>query len=95
MVEFPQSPERMANASANLYRLIETGQLAHDGDPALRAHVVAGVTKETERGWRLQKDPKRSAPIDALVALAVACFSATSGAGASWVGFGEPAGAAA
>jgi phage terminase large subunit-like protein len=94
MWEFPQTPEGMANASANLYRLIESGDLAHDGDSTLRAHVVAGVTKETERGWRLQKDPKRSAPIDALVALAVAAFTA-AGAVAPWVGFGEPAGAAA
>jgi phage terminase large subunit-like protein len=72
MVEFPQSPERMAHASANLYRVIESGGLVHDGDPALRSHVMAGVTKETERGWRLQKDPRRSAPIDALIALAMA-----------------------
>lgn len=74
MVEVPQSPERMANASANLFRLIESGDLIHDGDPELRAHVLAGVTKETERGWRLQKDPKLARPIDALIALAMACF---------------------
>ena len=72
MVEFPQSPERMAEASANLFRLIEAGLLAHDGDPGLRSHVLAGVTKETERGWRLQKDPKLTRPIDALIALAMA-----------------------
>ena len=72
MVEFPQSPERMAEASANLFRLIEAGLLSHDGDPALRSHVLAGVTKETERGWRLQKDPKLTRPIDALIALAMA-----------------------
>jgi phage terminase large subunit-like protein len=88
MVEFPQSPERMANASENLYRLIEAGQLAHDGDPVLRSHVVAGVTKETERGWRLQKDPKRSHPIDALIALSMAALSAVGNAGASWIGWG-------
>jgi phage terminase large subunit-like protein len=76
MVEFPQSPERMANASENLYRLIEGGLLVHDGDPTLRAHVVAGVTKETERGWRLVKDPKLSRPIDALIALAMAALPA-------------------
>jgi phage terminase large subunit-like protein len=76
MVEFPQSPERMANASENLYRLIETGELVHDGDPVLRSHVVAGYTKSTERGWRLVKDPKLSRPIDALIALAMAALSA-------------------
>lgn len=76
MVEFPQAPERMANASANLYRLIECRELHHDGDPAFRAHVLAGVTKETERGWRLVKDPKLSRPIDALIALAMVAFVA-------------------
>jgi phage terminase large subunit-like protein len=76
MAEFPQSPERMANASENLYRLIECGQLVHSGDPVLRSHVVAGVTKATERGWRLVKDPKLARPIDALVALAMAALPA-------------------
>ena len=78
MVEFPQSPERMASASANLYRLIEAGELVHNGDPVLRAHVMAGATKETERGWRLVKDPKLPRPIDALIALAVAALPAVS-----------------
>jgi len=73
---FPQSPERMSQASAALYRLIESGELVHDGDPALRAQVLAGVTKETERGWRLQKDPHSHRPIDALIALAMACYEA-------------------
>jgi phage terminase large subunit-like protein len=76
MTEFPQSPERMANASENLFRLIETGQLIHSGDPVLRAHVVAGAVKATERGWRLVKDPKNSRPIDALIALAMAALPA-------------------
>jgi phage terminase large subunit-like protein len=87
MVEFPQSPERMANASENLYRLIEGGLLAHDGDPLLRAHVVAGVTKETERGWRLVKDPRLSRPIDALIALAMAAMPAAAGAQRAEPGF--------
>jgi phage terminase large subunit-like protein len=72
MIEFPQSPERMAEASANLFRLIESKQLVHDGNPELRSHVLAGITKETERGWRLQKDPRVRRPIDALIALAMA-----------------------
>lgn len=76
MLEFPQSPERMANASENLYRLIETGALVHDGDLELRAHIVAGHVKQTERGWRLVKDPRSSRPIDALIALAMAALPA-------------------
>jgi phage terminase large subunit-like protein len=78
MVEFPQSPERMANASENLRRAIESGELVHDGDPVLRAHVMAGVTKDTERGWRLVKDPKLRRPIDALIALAMAAMVANA-----------------
>lgn len=89
MVEFPQSPERMANASENLYRLIEAGELVHDGDPILRAHVVAGVTKATERGWRLVKDPKMSRPIDALIALAMAALPAVTSGGGYVMSFDE------
>ena len=76
MVEFPQSAERMANASANLYRLIEAGQLVQDGNAELRAHVMAGAVKQTERGWRLVKDPKLARPIDALIALSMAALPA-------------------
>jgi phage terminase large subunit-like protein len=78
MVEFPQSPERMSVASASLFRLIEGETIAHDGEPRFRSQVLAGVTKETERGWRLQKDPRSKRPIDALIALAMAAFLASS-----------------
>jgi phage terminase large subunit-like protein len=78
MIEFPQSAERMANASANLYRLIETGQLVHDGNAELRAHVMAGAVKQTERGWRLVKNPSSPRAIDALIALAMAALPAAS-----------------
>jgi phage terminase large subunit-like protein len=80
MVEFPQSPERMATASAGLYEAIISKVIAHDGDPVLGAHVAAGSTKETERGWRLVKNPKTRKPIDALIALALAFNRAESGA---------------
>lgn len=86
MVEFPQSPERLANASENLFRLIDSGELVHDGDTTLRAHVLAGVTKTTERGWRLQKDPKAPRAIDALIALAMAAFVANAGVPEVWSG---------
>jgi len=72
MVEHPMSQERMALASAGLYRLIDEGVLVHDGDPVLRAHVLAGSVKQTERGWRLVKDRHAKRPIDALIALAIA-----------------------
>ena len=76
MIEFPQSPERMVLASATLYKLVEEKKLRHDGDPALRAQVLAGRVKELDRGWRFVKDPTMPRPIDALFALAVACHIA-------------------
>lgn len=77
MQEYPQSAERMSVASAALYRVIDAGLLRHDGDLVLRAHVMGGVTKETERGWRLQKDPRSHRSIDALIALTMAVQMAT------------------
>ena len=46
---------RMAPACDRLREAINRGEFVHDGDPALTAHVEAGVTKYTERGWRLSK----------------------------------------
>jgi hypothetical protein len=45
----------------------------HDGDPILRAQVLAGQTKETTSGWRL--DP--SLQTVGLIALAFAVHEAT------------------
>lgn len=74
MVEIPHSPERMSIVSMTLHRLIEAQKLHHDGDLVLRTQVLAGTTKETERGWRLVKGPQ----VRGLVALAVAAHQATS-----------------
>lgn len=74
-VEFAQSNEKMTLASVNLHRMINAGELVHDGNREFRAQVMGGITKETERGWRIHKDPKRR-PIDALVALAMAALIA-------------------
>ena len=73
----------MSQASSTLYRLIEERRLIHDGDAVLRAHVLAGITKQTERGWRLQKDPDGRRPIDALIALAIAAHVAEERSGMS------------
>ena len=55
MVDFPQSNERMAPASEALYEAINGTKLVHNGDPVLAAHVLSGITTESERGWRLTK----------------------------------------
>ena len=57
-----------------LHRLIEAEKLRHDGDPKLRTQVLAGTTKETERGWRLVKSPQ----VRGLVALGMAAHQATT-----------------
>jgi len=71
MIEVPQSAERLTTASQDLYTAIVSGEIAHNGDPVLAAHVRAGAVKQHERGWRLVKG-KSSRPIDALIAMALA-----------------------
>jgi phage terminase large subunit-like protein len=73
MDEVPQRVTRLARATATLWRLVSAGLLAHDGDPELRAQVLAGRTKETTQGWHLEP----TASTSALIALAVACHEAT------------------
>ena len=80
MLEFPQTAERMGRASATLWRLIERQELHYPhADKAFRAHVLAGVVKEDQRGWRLAKDPRTRRPVAALVALAMAVQTAADG----------------
>lgn len=79
MVQFPMSNERVVPASNDLYEAICAGELAHDGDPILAAHIAAGATKDTERGWRLVKREGRRKQIDALMALVIAFARASAG----------------
>ena len=71
MVRFSMAQERTCPASEALYDAIVSGRVHHDGDPILAAHVSAGATSTTERGWRLTKR-KATEPIDALMALLMA-----------------------
>lgn len=72
MVSIPQRPSRLAKATATLWRLVSAGLLMHDGNTELRRQVLAGQTKETLEGWRLDPTPETAA----LVALAMACHEA-------------------
>lgn len=76
MVEFPQSMARMVPACGNLYELIVSGRLAHDGDPVFTDQVLSAAQRQTERGWRLSKG-KSKRKIDASIALAMATDRAT------------------
>jgi phage terminase large subunit-like protein len=73
MVEFPHRAERLTQVSASIQALVSKGGLHHDGDPELRAHVLAGTTKQDERGWRLMMLPENRA----LIAMAIAVHQAS------------------
>ena len=58
-------------ASERLHAAIMERRLTHRDDPALNAHVRQAFTRDTPRGWRLDKTKSRD-NIDAVVALAMA-----------------------
>lgn len=73
MKEEPHSPERLSIVTHTLYRMIQVGNLHHDGDPVLRSQVVNAATKETEDKWRLKvSDASRG-----VVAMALAAHLST------------------
>ena len=55
VIQFDQSPARMAPACGLAFQLILAGSIVHDGDPDLAAHVKAAVKKEQDRGFTLSK----------------------------------------
>lgn len=71
MSEIPQSLERMTPACGNLYEMIATGQITHDGDDAFATHVLNAVVRPNDRGFTLSKSKSRGR-IDACIALALA-----------------------
>jgi phage terminase large subunit-like protein len=68
---FPQNDARMVPASQNLYDLVMGGRIRHGGVAEITEQVMAAGIRETARGWRLEKK-KSAAPIDAVIALAIA-----------------------
>lgn len=77
MVEFPMTNLRTVPASNRLYEAVMARRVLHDGDPVLAQHVANGVTRDTDRGWRLAKG-KATGPIDALIAVLMAHDLATA-----------------
>lgn len=73
VVEVPQSPERMGRAAEFVYRQIVNGEICHDGDPVLTAHVEAAIWRQSDRGRMLSKS-KSSGPVDALIAGVLATY---------------------
>jgi phage terminase large subunit-like protein len=76
--EFPQSPARMAPATARFYEAVVNGALTHSGDTRLARHLSNAVLKEDPRGARLSKEHKHSKRrIDAAVAAVMALHRAS------------------
>jgi phage terminase large subunit-like protein len=71
MMEVPQSVERMTPVCGYLLEAIRRGELRHDGDETLTAHILNAVPRFNERGFTLQKSKSRGR-IDAAIALALA-----------------------
>jgi phage terminase large subunit-like protein len=82
ILEYPQSPGRMAPATARLYEAVVNGALTHSGDSRLARHVGNAVLREDARGARLAKERKDSPRrIDAAVAAVMAHDRAAALAG--------------
>jgi phage terminase large subunit-like protein len=74
-IEFPMTNARTVPACSRLLEAVNRGELVHNGDPKLEAHINAGTVKMTERGWRIAKAPRGTlgrGKIDALIALLLA-----------------------
>jgi phage terminase large subunit-like protein len=71
MIEVPQSLERMTPAIGNLYELIMTRRITHDGDQPFAQQILNAVPRFNERGFTLAKGKSRGR-IDAAIALSLA-----------------------
>jgi phage terminase large subunit-like protein len=69
MMEWPYV--RMASATRTLHEIVTHARLRHGGDQVARVHALAAEVREREHGLIISKRATR-APIDALVALAMA-----------------------
>lgn len=69
----PQS-KLMRDALTCFHELVERGQIVHDGDPVLAAHVAAAKGAfDRDKGWTVRKRDN-SKPIDALIAASLAVW---------------------
>lgn len=71
LIEVPQSPERMTPIIGNLYELLMTGGMTHDGDAGVTQQVLNAIPRFNERGFTLQKSKSRGR-IDAAISIALA-----------------------
>lgn len=76
MVEFPQTPSRMCPATAALYTAVIQGNLRHNGDGVLAAHVKAARVRPMRMGGEMLEKSHKGKKIDAAVAMAMAIHGA-------------------
>lgn len=71
--EIPQTHARMVPASTQLYELITTKRLKHNGDPLFARHIKNAVAKQVAGmdGWRLSKGTSKKR-MDGAIAAAMA-----------------------
>lgn len=67
-----QRASTMALAAARLQETIAAGRLRHPDDEELNRHVLAAGARPVGEGWRFVKPRRGTAPIDAVIALAMA-----------------------
>lgn len=85
MIEFPQTDQRMVPASKATFEAIcgADARYEHNGDPVLRAHVIAAGTKpKPEDGWRFSKAASKRL-IDAMITLVMGTELALAGVGSA------------
>jgi phage terminase large subunit-like protein len=68
---FPQSADKMTEATETFQRTVFEGKLRHGGDKIMDAQLASVAVKPTERGVRISKQ-KTSQPIDLITALVMA-----------------------
>lgn len=81
IIQFDQSPVRMAPAVGLTYDSILAGTIVHNGDAELARQVKAAVKKPQERGFTLSKGKSRI-HIDACVAMCMGVWALAELAGA-------------
>ncbi len=75
MIEFPQTPQNLTEATTNLYETIISHRIRLYADEEMRMAVARAIAVEMPRGWKIAKE-KRTHRIDVVVALAQAALAA-------------------
>jgi phage terminase large subunit-like protein len=74
VIQFDQSPQRMAPACGLTFQMILDLRIVHNGDEQLSAHVRAAVKRVQERGFTLSKG-KSKRHIDAAITLCMGVWT--------------------